>query len=426
MRVVSLWVSGLRLICYICLSAPTLASTCNVNTDALGTSRVVAVEPKGHTRIGTMQYPETLPLADHEIVLSFDDGPSPRYTDRILDTLASECVKATFFMVGDMARTFPAEAKRVFAEGHTIGTHSFRHPFTFQRMSEEQAGTEIDRGIEAVATALGDPSEVAPFFRVPGFLTSRSTEAALAARGLMTWSADFAADDWRRISSDEIVKRALSRIEARGRGILLLHDIHQHTVDALPIILKELKERGYKIVQIVAANANVAETVTTPEQWLMPRHLEEGKDENQPSVQSNQKDQPKPSAMEVHRHPGQAKRMASAVSAGIRAVHGSHQRGKSRAGPKTRTPARHHLDRACRGHPRSSPQAFRLSVEGEDNHPPIAKASCFHGSSGALCRKCSYCVEFSSLALLRAKALMQAASGNSSYRLKALVSRTQH
>src|SRR5580700_4756076 len=108
MRVVSLWVSGLCLICYICLSAPTLASTCNVNTDALGTSRVVAVDPKGHTRIGTMQYPETLPLADHEIVLSFDDGPSPRYTDRILDTLASECVKATFFMVGDMARTFPA------------------------------------------------------------------------------------------------------------------------------------------------------------------------------------------------------------------------------------------------------------------------------------------------------------------------------
>jgi peptidoglycan/xylan/chitin deacetylase (PgdA/CDA1 family) len=349
MRIVDPWIFSLCLICYPCSSAPALAAICNGKSDALGTSRVIAVDPKEHTRVGTMQYPETLPLADHEIVLSFDDGPSPRYTDAILDTLASECVKATFFMVGAMARTFPTEARRVLAEGHTIGTHSFRHPFTFQRMSEDEAGAEIDRGIEAVAAALGDSADVAPFFRVPGFLTSKSTEAALASRGLMTWSADFAADDWRRISSAEIVKRALSRIEAPGRGILLLHDIHQHTVDALPIILKELKERGYKIVQIVAASANVAETVTTPEQWLMPRHLEERKDENQPAVQSNRKDQPKPSAMEVDRHPGQAKRMASTVSAGIRTVHGSHHRRTSRAGPGTRAHARHYPDRACRG-----------------------------------------------------------------------------
>jgi peptidoglycan/xylan/chitin deacetylase (PgdA/CDA1 family) len=342
------WVFGLCLICYPCLSAPALAAICNGKTDALGTSRVIAVDPKEHTRVGTMQYPETLPLADHEIVLTFDDGPSPRYTDPILDTLASECVKATFFMVGAMARTFPTEARRVFAEGHTIGTHSFRHPFTFQRMTEDEAGAEIDRGIEAVAAALGDSADVAPFFRVPGFLTSKSTEAALASRGLMTWSADFAADDWRRISSAEIVKRALSRIEARGRGILLLHDIHQHTVDALPIILKELKERGYKIVQIVAANANVAETATTPEQWLMPRNLQEEKGD-QPAVQSNQKDQPKPSAMLVDRHPGQAKRMASAASAGSRTVYRPHQRRKSRAGLRTRAHARHYPDRACRG-----------------------------------------------------------------------------
>jgi len=349
MRAVNLWVSGLCLISYTCSSAPALASICNGKTDALGTSRVVAVDPKQHTRVGTMQYPETLPLADHEIALSFDDGPSPRYTDRILDILASECVKATFFMVGDMARTFPADARRVFTEGHTIGTHSFGHPFTFQRMSEEQAGTEIDRGIEAVAAALGDSTEVAPFFRVPGFLTSKSTEAALASRGLMTWSADFAADDWTGISSAEIAKRALSRIDARGRGILLLHDIHQHTVDALPIILKELKERGYNIVQIVAANANVAETVTRPEQWSMPRHLEEEKSETEPAVRSDRNDQPKPSAFEVKRHPGQAKRKASAMSADVRTVHRFRQRRKSRVGPGTRTHVRHYPHPSCQG-----------------------------------------------------------------------------
>jgi peptidoglycan/xylan/chitin deacetylase (PgdA/CDA1 family) len=248
------------------------ASTCEGKPDALGTSRVIAVDPREHTRIGSMQYQETLPLADHEVVLSFDDGPSPRYTNRILDALAAECVKATFFMVGEMVMTFPSDARRVYAAGHTIGTHSFDHPFTFNKMSEEEAGVEIDQGVDALADALGDPTEIAPFFRVPGFLTSKSTEAAIASRGLMTWSADVPADDWKGISSAEIVKRAISRLEAKGRGVLLLHDIHRQTADAVPIILKELKARGFKIVQIVPASAKMAKTETTPEQWLAPRN----------------------------------------------------------------------------------------------------------------------------------------------------------
>ena len=100
------------------------ATECPKEPDALGTSRTIVVDPKEHTRVGTMQYAETLPLADHEIVLTFDDGPSPRYTDRVLAILAAECVKATFFMVGEMAQMFPAEAKKVSAEGHTVGTHT--------------------------------------------------------------------------------------------------------------------------------------------------------------------------------------------------------------------------------------------------------------------------------------------------------------
>ena len=175
-------------------------------------------------------------------------------------------------MVGEMAKAHPDEVRRVFAEGHTIGTHSFSHPFTFRRMTEQQAGKEIDAGIEAVQNALGDPKELAPFFRVPGFLTAKPTEAALAARGLMTWSADFPADDWKNISSAEIVKRAMSRLEAKGRGILLLHDIHERTVEALPIILNELKTHGYHIVHVVPATSQVAKTETTPEQWILPRH----------------------------------------------------------------------------------------------------------------------------------------------------------
>jgi peptidoglycan-N-acetylglucosamine deacetylase len=245
------------------------AAECPTKPDALGTSRTIVVDPKEHTRVGTMQYAETLPLADHEIVLTFDDGPSPRYTDRVLAILSAECVKATFFMVGKMAQMFPAEARKVKAEGHTVGTHSFSHPLTFSRMSEVEAGAEIDKGIDAVAAALGGRDEVAPFFRVPGFLTSTTTEAALASRGLMTWSADIAADDWKRISGAEVAKRTIAAIEAKGRGILDLHDIHERTVEALPAILTELKLRGFKIVQIVPATATLAKTETTPEQWQL-------------------------------------------------------------------------------------------------------------------------------------------------------------
>jgi hypothetical protein len=169
-----------------------------------------------------------------------------------------------------VAKLFPEEARKVKAKGHTVGTHSFRHPFTFDRMSEAKADEEIGRGVEAVAAALGSPDEVAPFFRVPGLLTSKSTEAALASRKLMTWSTDFTGDDWKGISSAEIKRRAISRIEDKGRGILLLHDIHEQTVVALPKILSELKQQGYKIVQVVPANATVAKTDTTPEQWRLP------------------------------------------------------------------------------------------------------------------------------------------------------------
>jgi peptidoglycan/xylan/chitin deacetylase (PgdA/CDA1 family) len=243
------------------------ATECPAKPDALGTSRTIVVDPKEHTRVGTMQYAEMLPLADHEIVLTFDDGPSPRYTDRVLEVLAAECAKATFFMVGKMAQMFPAEARKVRAGGHTVGTHSFSHPLTFNKMSEVEAGAEIDKGIDAVAAALGGRDEVAPFFRVPGFLTSTTTEAALASRGLMTWSADVAADDWKKISGAEVATRTIAAIEAKGRGIVDLHDIHERTVEALPTILTELKLRGFKIVQIVPATATLAKTETTPEQW---------------------------------------------------------------------------------------------------------------------------------------------------------------
>jgi peptidoglycan/xylan/chitin deacetylase (PgdA/CDA1 family) len=252
----------------VIMTGPTSAAECLEKPDVLGTSRTLVVDPLEHVRIGTMQYPETLPLADHEVVLTFDDGPLPPYTSRVLDILASECVKATFFLVGQMAKAHPNTVRQIRAAGHTIGTHSNSHPFTFHRMAWDHAEAEVEGGIAAVAAALGDPNAVAPFFRIPGLMRGDTIERYLASRSLMTWSVDFAADDWLRISAEEIAERALRRIDARGRGMLLLHDIKPATVLALPIILRELKSRGYRIVHVEPATGDRIKTATLPAQWL--------------------------------------------------------------------------------------------------------------------------------------------------------------
>jgi peptidoglycan-N-acetylglucosamine deacetylase len=243
--------------------------------DALGVSRTIVVDPSEHVRLGSMQYGESLPLKDHEVVLTFDDGPLPPYTTRILDTLASECIKATFFMVGRMVRGYPAVVRRIYNEGHTIANHSQNHPFTFHRMTVDQAAKEIEDGYASLRDALGDPKAVSPFFRIPGLLRQTSVEQYLAAHNYMTWSVDFLADDWTHINNREVTRRAISRMEAQGKGILLLHDIQPATALALPEILKELKARGFKIVHVVPATADRPATVTEPEQWAVRRTPEQ-------------------------------------------------------------------------------------------------------------------------------------------------------
>src|SRR3984893_12450507 len=104
------------------------------NPAAPGTSRVITVDPAEHARIGAMQYHESLPLEDKEVVLTFDDGPLPPYTSRVLETLAAECVQATCFMVGRPARAFPEMVLRVYNEGHTVASYSQNHPRIFTRL----------------------------------------------------------------------------------------------------------------------------------------------------------------------------------------------------------------------------------------------------------------------------------------------------
>jgi len=243
---------------------------CPGHPGALGTSRVLALDPAQYPRVGHMQYPDTVPLNDKEVVLTFDDGPSPHYSNEILDILASQCVKATYFMVGEMARAYPAVVRRVYEEGHTIGTHSEDHPLRFGQLPVKKIRHEIDWGISDVGAALGGARFLAPFFRIPGLARSDVLESELAARGLIVFSSDTDADDWHRhIKPNQIIALAMRRLEALGKGILLLHDIHPATAAALPGLLQQLKDNGFHIVQVVPsasyeiAMAKKPEAITT-------------------------------------------------------------------------------------------------------------------------------------------------------------------
>jgi peptidoglycan-N-acetylglucosamine deacetylase len=233
------------------------AEDCPNNPDAIGTSRTLVIDPAYYPKVGAMAHAIALPLAEKEVVLTFDDGPAPPFSNQILDILVAQCVKATFFIVGEMAREHPATVRRIFAEGHTIGTHSEDHPLRFGKLSRDLVEWEIDKGIIDVGVALGDHSQVAPFFRVPGLAHSDIIDSELAARHLVSFSSDTVADDWHpRISSKRIITLAMNRLEARGKEILLLHDIHPATAAALPGLLKDLKQKGFHVVHVVPSSVD--------------------------------------------------------------------------------------------------------------------------------------------------------------------------
>ena len=254
---------------FVGAAQPALSATCP-RPDTLGTSRTLVVDARQHPLIGSMQYRETLPLDDGEVVLTFDDGPLPKYTNQILDILAAQCVKATFFLVGRQAQANPEGVHRVLAGGHTIASHSQNHPMGMHRLPVDRAKAEIDDGIASITGALGDKgAAMSPFFRIPGLARNDQIEEYTRQKGLQIWSADFPADDWRPVSSKRVYDLALQRLAAKGKGILLLHDIQPRTVAALPKILHDLKTRGYRIVHVVPASSDTPATATDPQQWRL-------------------------------------------------------------------------------------------------------------------------------------------------------------
>jgi peptidoglycan/xylan/chitin deacetylase (PgdA/CDA1 family) len=240
-------------LCCIAGIGQALAEPCPGNPDAIGTSRTVVVDGSRLPFIGGMHYPTSVPLEDHEVLLTFDDGPRPPYTDRILAALAHECVKATFFQVGYMVRANPQTTRRVYNAGHSIGSHSQNHPVTFASLGLPGIQSEVGGGFATIAAALGDPRAVSTFFRAPGLAQNPTLNPYLAARQTSLWSTDTHAWDWRGLAPAEIIRRMLAMLEAKGhRGVVLLHDLQPSTALAMPDLLKALKANGYRIVHAVA------------------------------------------------------------------------------------------------------------------------------------------------------------------------------
>lgn len=230
---------------------PAAAANCP-RPGTLGTARILTVDPAQYPRVGTKSFPQTLPLNDKEIVLTFDDGPAAT-TPAVLKALRQECVHATFFLVGKGAHELPAIVRQIAADGHTIGHHTWSHRY-LARIDFAAAKDEIDRGINADNAALaGNPARTptAPFFRFPYFESTPELLDYVQSRKFAVFGADFWGSDWIKMTPDQQLKLLIERLEATRKGILLLHDPREQTAAMLPAFLRYLREHGYHVVHVV-------------------------------------------------------------------------------------------------------------------------------------------------------------------------------
>jgi len=221
----------------------------------LGTSRILAVDPAATPRVGLKSFPQTLPLADREVVLTFDDGPWPATTSRVLAALAQECVRATFFLIGRNASAHSALVRRMAVEGHTIGHHSFAHA-NLKYLKPAAAEADIDKGIAADELALHGVATTTPgtpFFRFPYFESTPHLLDRLQAREIAVFGADLWASDWEPMTPQAQLALLIDRLRIAGKGIILLHDPKAQTAAMLPAFLRHLRDNHYRVVHLVPA-----------------------------------------------------------------------------------------------------------------------------------------------------------------------------
>jgi len=219
------------------------------NPDALGVSRTVAVDTTGGPGFGSEQFKAYDFLEPGEVVLTFDDGPWPGNTPAVLAALAAQCVKATFFPIGKHASWHPEILKQVVAANHTVGSHSWSHA-NLAKKSVAEAKDEIENGISGVVVSAGRP--LAPFFRFPGLSQTPELTAYLAERNIGIFSTDLDSFDFKLKNPDKVITSVMTKLEKRGKGIILMHDFQHSTAVALPELLRQLKAKGFKVVHVKA------------------------------------------------------------------------------------------------------------------------------------------------------------------------------
>jgi peptidoglycan/xylan/chitin deacetylase (PgdA/CDA1 family) len=218
------------------------------NPNALGISRVVQIDTTGGPGFGFEHFKAYDFLKDHEVVLTFDDGPWPWNTEHVLKALADQCTRALFFPIGEHAGWHPEILKEVAAAGHTIGSHTWSHK-DLTRLTADEAKTEIEKGIAAVSVALGN-KPVNPFFRFPALRNPPEMVKYLGERNIGIFSTDMDSFDFKIHKPDQVIKSVMAKLEKRGKGIILMHDFQHATAEALPELLKKLKDGGYKVVWV--------------------------------------------------------------------------------------------------------------------------------------------------------------------------------
>ncbi|WP_315740487.1 MULTISPECIES: polysaccharide deacetylase family protein [unclassified Bradyrhizobium] len=221
-------------------------STC-ANPDALGISRTVMVDTTGGPGFGLDHFKQFDFLADHEVVLTFDDGPWPVNTPAVLKALADECTTGIFFTIGKHATYHPEILRQVLAAGHVVGVHTWSHAnLNGKKMTDETAKEELEKGFSAVKFALG--TNPAPFFRFPQLQHRPSAVAYLGSRNVAMFSCDVDSFDFRSKDADQVVNTVMTGLDKKGKGIILMHDFQKNTALALPTLLRRLKAGGYKVV----------------------------------------------------------------------------------------------------------------------------------------------------------------------------------
>jgi peptidoglycan/xylan/chitin deacetylase (PgdA/CDA1 family) len=248
----SIGAPGAALVILLIGAAVARAAPCP-RAGTLGTSRVLSVDAVSFPRVGLKSFPQTLPLRDHEVVLTFDDGPYPPTTPKVLAALAQECVHATFFLVGKPASEHPDLVRRIGAEGHTVAHHTWLHR-SLMRIKPSETTEEIDHGILAVEMALHERATTTPstpFFRFPGFESTPETLDFLQSRGIVVFGADLWASDWNPMTPKQELKLLTDRLKVARKGIILLHDPKAHTAAMLPAFLRYLREHDYHVVHLV-------------------------------------------------------------------------------------------------------------------------------------------------------------------------------